>query len=789
MIRNFLLVAVRFFMRQRFYSFINVFGLASGLACALFIFLWVRDEVRMDTQHKDVERIFRIVSNIDFGTGEILTWYITPGPLADDIRDNIGEVELAVRTMDNGASLFQYEDKNFLENGIYADSGFFRLFNYPILKGVVDPVNDKSSVAISERLAKNLFGDEDPIGKAVRVAKTYDLQVKAVFKDVDGQSSMKFDFVLPFEIYREQRGDGFNWGNYDHPLFVKLFNADDAGKAIQKINDREDERVRQADASADPDRAAYYIQPLSDVYLYSQFENGKPVGGRIQYIRIFSIVAIFIVLIACINFMNMATAKAAARGKEVGIRKVVGAERKSLVMQFMAESITISAVSMVLAFAVVYLMLPFYNSLVGKSISLGLFDVELLLIAVVIVLLTGLIAGSYPAFFLSSFAPAAVLKGNTSAGLKGTSLRRALVVFQFALTVILIASATIIYRQIDFIRNKNLGYNRESVITFSARGELFNQFETFKTEAASLPGVENMSRANASLVQVNNQNSSVEWPGKPDNTSVFFRTVVVDYDFPETMDLNLVDGRFFSKDFADTNNFILTKRSVEVMGLTDPVGQKISQWGTQGTVVGVVEDFHTRSMQEAIDPIVLMCQPAWTGRVYARLAPTNVSETVEQLREIYKKYSPEYPFEFTFVDDDFEKLYKSEQVTASLAVGFTTLAIIISGLGLLGLAAYTTERKRKEIGIRKTLGASVPTLITMIAADFLKLSVIASVIGVPVSYFLMSKFLEAYAYRTALTWDIFLATAFMAALLSVAIVIFQVTKAALANPVNALRNE
>lgn len=789
MIRNFLLVATRFFFRQRFYSLMNVVGLSSGLACALFIFLWVRDEWKMDSFHPDGDRIFRIVSNMDFGNKEIVTWTITPGPLAEDIRDNSTRVEMVVRTMDNGASLFQVSEKSFLERGLFADPDFFKLFNYPIVKGINTPVNDKSSVAISERLSKNLFGDEDPIGKVVRVNKQYDLQVKAVFADVTPQSTLRFEFILPMEIYKEQRGDGFNWRNYDHPLYVKLTNAKDASSFIAQVNERENNRIRQVDPKANLDETNFYIQPFSDAYLYGNFENGVPAGGKIQYVKIFSVVAVFIVVIACINFMNMATARATMRAKEVGIRKVVGAQRKMLMIQFVAESMLISFFAMAFALLVVYALMPVFNQVTAKEIELHLLDAQLIGAALLIVIITGALAGSYPAFVLSAFQPASVLKGSVVSGWSGANLRKGLVVFQFTLTVILIASAVVVYQQIDFIQRKHLGYVREAVVNFSLRGEVFNKFDAFRNEALQVAGVQSISRANASLVQVNNQNASVEWPGKPANLNVFFRTVVVDYEFPETMGLELKEGRFFSRDFADSNNFVVTERSVEVMGLSNPVGQKISQWGNEGTIVGVVKDFHTRSLSERIDPIVLMCKPDWTGRAYVRLDSENPAATLEQISALYKKYSPEYPFDYTFLDDDFDKLYKNERVMASLALGFTTMAVIISGLGLFGLAAFTTERKRKEIGIRKTLGASVAGLITNMSGQFLRLSLFASIIGIPIAYWLMDRFLQSYAYHAELSWVIFVGTALLIALLSVMIVIFQVTKASMANPVHALRNE
>ena len=789
MLRNFLIVSLRFFLRQRFYSFINVLGLASGLVCALFIFLWVRDELRKDAYHADAERIFRVVSNLNLGDGETITWQITPGPLGEEIREKIPDAEYVVRTMDNGASLFQYEERNFLERGLYADPDFFKIFSFLIVKGVGNPVDEKSGVAISERLAQNLFGSADPIGKTVRVAKQYDLEVRAVFQNVTDASTIQFDFVLPFEWYKVQRGTGFNWGNFDHPLYVKLRDASQIDKVTKIVNDLENERARQDGGNDAAERGSFYFQPLKESYLYGHFENGVPVGGRIQYVRIFSAVAVFIVVIACINFMNMATACAANRAKEVGVRKVVGAQRQALIAQFISESVAISFLSMLLAVGVVYMLLPLFNSLVSKQIALSWLDGQLWLMGAIIVFVTGLLAGSYPAFFLSAFKPASVLKGNTAPGLGGSSLRRTLVVFQFALTVVLIASALVINEQIKFIRAKNLGYNRESVINFSLRGDLYNRFDAFSNDVKQLPGIESVSRANANLVQVNNQNSSVNWPGKADNTNIFFRTVVVDFGFPETMGLTLEDGRYFSRDFADTNNFILNKKAVEVMGLENPIGQKISQWDTEGTVVGVVEDFHTRSMTEAIDPVVLMCKPAWTGRAYVRFASGQAAEALASLETVVNKYSPEYPFEYTFVDDDFEKLYKNERITSSLAIGFTTMAIVISGLGLLGLAAFTTERKRKEIGIRKTLGASVARLVAMMSTEFLKLSLMATLAGLPAAYFLMQKFLENYAYHTELSWQVFVLTAALVAFFSVAIVIYQVAKAALANPVDALRNE
>jgi ABC-type antimicrobial peptide transport system permease subunit len=439
--------------------------------------------------------------------------------------------------------------------------------------------------------------------------------------------------------------------------------------------------------------------------------------------------------------MNMATARAASRAKEVCIRKVVGAQRYSLIFQFIMESVAISFISLIIALGITYTILPIFNSLVSKNIQINLGDSNLLIASLIIVIATGLVAGSYPAFFLSSYKPATVLKGNASSLLGGTLLRRGLVVFQFTLTIILGISALVIFEQVQYIRNKDLGYDREYVLTFPLQGDLRNKFDAFRNKALQIPGVQYLSRADNSLVQINNQNNSLQWPGRPDDSNIFFRTVCVDFDFIETMGLKLDEGRNFSRDFKDSTSFIINKRALEVMGLANPIGQRVTQWGREGEIVGIVEDFHGRSMHEPIDPIVLMLNIDWTWRVFLRFEGDKTSEVIPQLTDLYKEFNPEHPLRYSFLDDDFERLYTSEKVTSSLATSFTIMTIIISGLGLLGLAAYTTERRQKEISIRKTLGASVTTLITMMCKDFLMLSVVAAVIGSPIAYYLMTRFL------------------------------------------------
>lgn len=708
MLKNFLVIATRNFLRQRFYSFINVFGLSTGLASALFIFLWVNDEMSIDAGYKDSDRLYRVVSNLKMSDDEILTWTITPGPMREAILETVPEVELVVHTAGN-TSLLQYEDKGFLEQGLYADSTFFKLFDFRILKGNVDNL-DRSSIAISSKLAKRLFGDADPIGKAVRVAQRNDLEVKAVFEDVERGASMRFEYVLPMDIYRINRGDGWNWGNYDHPMFVKLHEGASPEAVIKKINDEEDKRMK---AMGEDSNVFFLMLPLKSYYLNSNFTNGVQDGGRIQYVRIFSVVAIFIVLIACINFMNMATARAVQRAKEVGIRKVVGAQRVSLVGQFIGESMVTTLLSMIVALVIVYALLPVFNSLVSKNIILNFADPLLLVAFVLIVLIVGLAAGSYPAFFLSSYRPSSVLKGSVVSGFRGATLRKSLVVFQFFLTVIMVASALVVMRQVEYIRNKNLGYDRKSLLNFFAQGDVRKNFSAFRTEAEKIPGIQMVSISDNSLVQVNNQNRSVQWPGRPEDDNTFFRTVVCDYDFPEAMGLKLIEGRLFNNSIADTSAFVVTAKAVEVMGLEHPIGTPIVQWGHKGTIVGVVENIHARSMHEAIDPIVFMPVPeaSWMNRVVVRFEAGKTSEVVKDLEALSKKFAPDYPFNYTFLDDDFEKLYSTEKVTGSLAFGFTVIAIIISGLGLLALAAYTAERKRKEISIRKTLGASVSSIV------------------------------------------------------------------------------
>ncbi|HET9054267.1 MAG TPA: ABC transporter permease, partial [Cyclobacteriaceae bacterium] len=468
MFKNILTVAVRSFLRQKTYSIINVAGLASGLTCVLFIYLWVNDEISKDKFHRDGDKIFRVLSTLRLGDGEVLTWTNTPGPLAEDIREKNPEVEFAVRVVSNRSDLFQYEDRSFLETGCIADPDFFKLFSFTILHGMPNTdTADISSISISQRLAHKLFGNDDPIGKMVKVNSRSDYTIAAIFEDVGPQSSLTFDYVIPYEVYRKQRGEGFNWNNYDHPTYLKLYDAAQAQQAVDKINER---RLAFARAQGDSSGAAqFYMQPFSDSYLYAHFENGKPAGGRIKYVKIFAVVALFILVIACINFMNMATARAVNRAKEVGVRKVVGAQRKSLIFQFISESMLVSLLCMMLAIFIAYMLLPLFNILVAKQISISFSDTLFWISALAMVCITGILAGVYPAFFLSSYQPAQTLKSSAVPG-GGGSLRKALVVFQFTLTVILVASSMVIYNQVNFIFNKNIGYSRESVLSFPLRG-------------------------------------------------------------------------------------------------------------------------------------------------------------------------------------------------------------------------------------------------------------------------------------------------------------------------------
>jgi putative ABC transport system permease protein len=785
MIKNYWLVAIRNFLRQRVYSWLNIIGLTVGLASTLLILLWVYDELSVDQFHKDLDKIYKVYSNNVSEQGEIITWNDTPGPLADYIRDQVPGVTLTARTMSMGAQLLQVGENSFLETGRYADPEFFELFNFPLIHGSISKNReDRTSLLISEKVSQKFFGNEIALGKFVKVG-SYDMVVTGVFQDIPENSSIKFEFVCPMQLYKDVRGDGYNWGNFDLRLFLKLTDGSQVPIVTSTINKKFEEIAK---AENETDNIDFYLQPFSETYLQADFEKGRPAKGKIVYVRIFTMIAIFILIMACVNFMNMATAHAMNRSKEIGIRKVVGAARTSLVFQFLGEAILTTFIAMGFAITLVFLMLPGFNMLIEKNIQFSIFDPHLILTGLGLLVITAIMAGGYPAFFLSSFNPASVLKGSTAGGNQGNRLRKSLVVFQFSLTVVLIICALGIFNQLKYMLEKDLGFDRHAVLSIDSEA-IDNRFESFSIETSNHPGIIGISRSNESLVRVSNQSSSVVWQGKTSNNQQLFRVILTDYDFLETMKLTLQVGRSFSKEFNDVGNFIISKSCADAMGMADPIGQKLSVWQHEGIIVGVIDDFHSNSLKKAIDPAVLFCKPEWTNRIFIRFDPQQLKEVLITLEQTTKKLNPNYPFSYQFMDDDFEEQYKTEKVAGSLAGIFTALAIIISGLGLLGLTAYSAEHRRKEISIRKTLGASVTGLVTKFSAEFLQISVVAFIIGAPIAYWSMNKFLNNYAYHTDVSWQIFLITGLVTMSITALIVVYQVRKVAMINPVEVLRNE
>jgi len=785
MLKNYFNIAIRNFRRYFGYTIISVAGLAVGLATAIFILLWVSDETSYDSFHKNKSTLYRVWHNAQYSDGSIKTFPSTPAPLGPAAKSAIPEIEYATR-MDWGSELlFEHEKNSLMESGMWADPDFFKIFTFPILKGNAEnPMPGAHDMAISEAMAKKYFADEDPIGKVFRISGQLDVKVTAVFQNVPANSSLQFNFILPFETYEKQNPwmEG-KWGNSGSQTFIKLHET----ASVEEVNNKMSALMKKncTDCLVDP-----FLQLYEEFHLYSNFKDGKQDGGAIEYVRIFSSVAIFILLIACINFMNLATARSTTRSREVGVRKVIGAQRKNLVIQFLGESLVISMISMVIALALVQLFLPYFNTLTNKNIGADFFDFNIVLMLVGVVLFTGVFAGSYPALFLSSFKPVSILKGNLQSVKGEKFIRKGLVVFQFSLAVILISVSIMVYKQVHFIRSKDLGFNRDNILTMDLRGGVQKNIDAFKTEALRLPGIRSLSVTTDYPFDVQNTTSDPVWPGKSEDEIIPFKILMSDESLIPMLGITLLEGRnFLPNTKSDTSNYIVNEAAVKAMGLKDPVGTPFEMWFGKGKIIGVVKDFNNQNFRGAIDPLVFSYYPSNTWRLFVKLDGHNLDESIKNLETLYKKFEPVYPFRYSFLDQHFNQLYQQETTTGKLAICFTVIAVFISCLGLFGLASFTAERRTKELGVRKVLGASVSDLVRLLCGDFTKLVLLALVVGTPVAYYLTHIFLSQYVYRTEIHFWIFGITAVVILALAIFTVIFQSLKAAITNPVNSLRTE
>lgn len=785
MLSNYIKIALRNMWRNKGFTIISVLGLALGMACCLFILFWVQDEILHDRQYESSDRLYRVMENQHYSGNQIFTVQATPGLLADALKKEVPEVEHSVNVTWNNEELIRVNDKSDKEKGFYAGNEFFSVFSFKFIKGSPEKaLESPSSMVISEKLAKKYFGEQDPIGKTIQFQDSLSLQVTGVVKDVPKSSSFQFDFVAPVKIYEKSNDWLLSWGNNGIKTFVVLRKNVSVDKVQSKIKNFIKTKNKESSTEL-------FLQKNSDAYLYSRFENGVQTGGRIEYVRLFTVVAVFILVIACINFMNLATARSARRAKEVGIRKVVGAPRQLLIGQFMGEAIIISLISVLISLGIVQLLLPVFNTVTGKEIMISFTDPVFWLYLLALALITGLLSGSYPALFLSSLNPVVVLKGILKFDAKSTLFRKGLVVFQFCLSILLIVGTIVIYRQIHYIKNKNIGFEKENLMVISLEGDLQKNYELFKQEALQSPAVKSITKSSSNPIEIGSSSAGVSWPGKAEGESILFTNCSVGYDFVKTMGLTLKDGRDFSQAHpSDTVGYLLNEEAVRRMKLKgEVVGTMLEMWDVKGPVIGVLKDFHMQSLHGAIEPMIIKYRSEWSAFVLVRTEAGKTTDAIAALETSYKKFNPKYPFKYEFEDESYRQLYKNEMMVGQLANYFAVLGIFISCLGLFGLAMFIAEQRTKEIGVRKVLGASVTNIVGMLSKDFLKLVLIAAIIAFPLAWFAMNKWLQNFVYRVELSWWIFLAAGAAAMFIALITVSFQAIKAAVANPVKSLRNQ
>ncbi|MEP6948612.1 MAG: ABC transporter permease [Ginsengibacter sp.] len=805
MLKGFFKNTIRYLWKNKGYSFLNIFGLAIGIACAGLIFLWVEDELNYDASNINKDRLYIVMMNSDVDAG-VFTHSSTPGLMAQSLHNEIPGISNTARTTEGTTSaLFNIGDKAVYASGMYADSSLFNMFTLPFVQGNAQgPFPQLHSFVITEKTAKKFFGDtKNVVGRTVRLDNKQDYVVTGVINDLPKNSSLQFEWLAPFKVWLQDNPWALEWGNFGVNTYVEL----NPGVNPTALNKSLYNYIQQKQG-AQTSTVHPFLFGMNDWHLYDDFDNGKKTGrGRIQYVHLFSVIAWIILFIACINFMNLATARSEKRAKEVGVRKVLGAGKKGLVIQFIGEALFMAFLAAVAAVIIISLILPVFNTLVQKNLVAGLDNPGHILVLLFLVFVCGLVAGSYPSLYLSSFNPVFVLKGIKIKTGGATFIRKSLVVLQFTVSIVLIIGTIIIYQQIQHIKSRNLGYDKDNLIQMKIQGDMQKNFPVIKQDLLNTGVIENAALADHETISSGNNTTALDWPGKNAGSIIVISQRLVSPEFMQTTGMHIVEGRDFQptdviefgdnhlpKDSAQVMNVIVTESLEKLLGKGTALGKTLQRQRDNNIVnmrvTGVVKDYVYGDMYGQSAPVLFYCIPQATSLMYVRAnAKSDPEKIPAKIEGVMKKDNPAYPFEYQFVDDQFNAQFLSEMMISKLSRVFATLAIVISCLGLFGLATYTAERRRKEIGIRKVLGASVPGIAGLLSKDFLKLVGVSCIVAFPAAWWMMHSWLQNYQYRIDISWWIFLIAGIIAILIALVTVSFQAIKAAVANPVNSLKTE
>jgi putative ABC transport system permease protein len=794
MIKNYFKIAWRNLVKNKVYSFINIAGLAIGMAVAMIIGLWIYDEVSANKHFKNYSTLYQVMMHQTFD-GKRGTQQALPFPIGEELKAKYPDFK-GVAMCDWGRShSLIYGDKKISKTGHFIGEEAVSMFSLNILNGDKNPLHEPYSIVLTDETAKILFGTENPVGKIVKMDNATNLKVTAIVPKQPKSSTLSFDYLIPFQLqeilysYIKQYHKT-NWGNNSWQTFVQLNDNADPKTVNTKIKNVvlshfTDENTLK---SIIPE---VFVHPMAKWRLYSDFENGRNTGGFIKYVRMFGILGLIVLIIACINFMNLSTARSEKRAKEVGVRKAVGSGRTQLIRQFLSESMLISALAFLFALLMVAIALPYFNKLTDKAMSLQITNPLFWGIMIAFTVVTGLLAGSYPAFYLSSFNPVRVLKGNLKAGRSSSLPRKILVVVQFASSVILMIGTTIIYQQIQHGKDRPIGFNNKGLISVNWSDDIGKHYAALKQELLSSGAAFSVCQSNSPPSQIYSNNNGWEWKNSlPVEKSVIFSTITTEYDYTKTLGIKIIDGRDFSKDFADSNAVILNQAAVKRMGLKQPVGEML-KWNDQPMVIiGVIPDIQMESPFRPISPLTIIFNKDWVSYVDVRINPNmSASKAISLMKPIFDKYNPAFPFEYQFADEQYAKKFNYEELVGNLAAIIAVLAIFISCLGLFGLASFTAEQRVKEIGVRKVLGASVFNLWKLLSKDFVILVLIACAIATPIAWYSMNEWLKNYQYKISIGFGVFILIVALSIVITLITVSFQSIKAALSNPVKSLRTE